>query len=115
MISVEEASVLVFRIVSGIPLSLFDEEHEVFWSVPDLELVEERTEGTYKGSREIGSGNLVAAFNLLYQKSIANSSEYEDFQLFMFEFFKKVINHLQSENKIRKKPELVRQQFKVVV
>ena len=70
---------LVKRIVSGMPVEVFDDDSGEVWANVVFELVRPRLEGDFKGSREIGSANLVTALNLIHQKLLiqnnAQSSE----------------------------------------
>ena len=63
-----EASGLVWKIIQGMPIEVFDDDSGEIWENDTWELVRSRTEGDYAGSRAIGSANLVTALNMLHQK-----------------------------------------------
>lgn len=105
----EDIVQLVWKVLSGIPIDVFDDESGEIWEGSLWELVVPRSAGDYAGSREIGSANLISAYNLLYLKIIMNSSAAET-----LERFKTVLETLESRKLIRKRPDKVRQTFKVV-
>ena len=82
---------LVKRIVSGMPVEVFDDESGEVWANVVFELVRPRLEGDFKGSREIGSANLVTALNLIHQNYL----------------YKTTLNHLSFLLKCSMKPCLV--------
>ncbi len=119
MIGIKEATSIVRRIITGLPIEIFDDEQDTVSSVPDYELVEARPEGDCVGSREIGSANMVMAYNLLYQKLVASQwkhggSTKHDNYLLAKKLFDESMVELQSERTIRKKPELQRKSFRIV-
>ena len=119
MIGIKEATSIVRRIITGLPIEIFDDERETVSSVPDYELVEARPEGDCVGSREIGSANMVMAYNLLYQKLVAThwkhgGSTKNDNYLLAKKLFDESMAELQTERTIRKKPELQRKLFRIV-
>ena len=63
-----EASGLVWKIIQGMPIEVFDDDSGEIWENDTWELVRSRTEGDFTGSRVIGSANLVTALNILHQK-----------------------------------------------
>jgi hypothetical protein len=109
----EEMIDLVWRIVGGMPVEVFDEDTDEVWENSLWELVNSRPEGDFAGTRAIGSANLVTALNLLHQKMLINSSESatSDHSL---EIFNDIMSQLQERKLIRHKPERVRQTFKIV-
>ena len=119
MIGIKEATSIVRRILTGLPIEIFDDEHDTVSSVPDYELVKARPEGACVGSREIGSANMVMAYNLLYQKLVAShwkngGSNENDNYLLAKKLFEESMTELQTERTIRKKPEVQRKSFKIV-
>jgi len=99
----------VWKVLSGIPIEVYDEEEDVVWESATWELCQPRSQGDYAGSREIGSANLLTAYNLFYIKHLtthATSDALAD--------FKQVLQELEARKQIRRHPELVRQSFKVV-
>ena len=70
-----EASGLVWKIIQGMPIEVFDDDSGEIWENDTWELVRSRTEGDFTGSRVIGSANLVTALNILHQKLIIKSEE----------------------------------------
>lgn len=113
---VVELSKTVWSVLSGMPVEVFDEENYSVWENDLWELVSPRTEGDFAGSRVIGSANMITAFNLLHQKLLIKQlrqqpTEPEEYNL---ELFKEILEHLQQQKLIRKKPHRVRQTFKVI-
>lgn len=108
---------LVWNILKGMPIEVFDDEQEQIWENDTYELVTSRDEGDFKGSRAIGSANLVTALNIINQKivienladrNITHSAEIAQ------KLFGEIIEQLQKEKLIRKIPAKVRQTFKLI-
>ena len=53
---------MVWKILGGMPIEVFDEDDDTVWENETWELVKVRTEGDYKDSRAIGSANLNNCF-----------------------------------------------------
>jgi hypothetical protein len=112
-----EASGLVWKIIHGMPIEVFDDESGEVWENDTWELVRTRTEGDYAGSRVIGSANLITALNFLHQKLVikyASKEEYVDTTDQSLALFSEVLDNLQERKLIRKRPEKVRETFKIV-
>ena len=105
-----EASGLVWKIIQGMPIEVFDDDSGEIWENDTWELVRSRTEGDYAGSRAIGSANLVTALNMVHQKMLINSEDMSD----SIDRFNKAMNQLQDLRLIRRKPEKIRETFKIV-
>ena len=115
--NVTELSNTVWRIIAGMPIEVFDEENYSVWENDLWELVHPRTEGDYKGSRVIGSANMVTAFNIIHQKMLIKQlkeTHETSSTVRNLELFKRILDHLQEQKLIRKKPHRVRQTFEVV-
>ena len=100
---------LVWKVLSGIPVEVFDEENHSVWSSDLWELVDPRTEGDYLGQRTIGSANIVSAYNLLHLKLLADANSEDSLLL-----FKQLMSELQAANLIRQRPERIRERFRTV-
>lgn len=100
---------LVWKILSGLPVEVYDEEDHSVWSNDLWELVVPRTEGDYAGQRTIGTANIVTAYNLLHLKLVESDETVDSLAL-----FREVMELLNKENLIRRRPERVRQLFKTV-
>ncbi len=100
---------LVWKVLSGIPVEVFDEESHSVWSSDLWELVQPRTDGDYQGKRTIGSANIVSAYNLLHLKLLADSNNNDSLTI-----FKTTLEELQKANLVRQRPERVREKFKTV-
>lgn len=114
---IPELSKTVWRIISGMPVEVFDEENYSVWENDLWELVSPRREGDFKGSRAIGSANIITAFNIIHQKMLIKQLQevHEvDSTTRNFELFKLILDHLQEQKLIRKKPHKVRQTFQVI-
>lgn len=100
---------LVWKVLSGVPIEILDEETHSVWHGHLWELATPRSEGDYAGSRVIGTANIVAAYNLLHSKLIENGDSVDS-----LEIFKDVLELLASEKAIRQRPDRIRQTFKAV-
>ena len=69
MITKLEASNIVKRVVTSLPIEVLDDETGEQWSVAEYELVNERPSGDCAGRREIGSANLIISYNYLLKIS----------------------------------------------
>ena len=108
----DDITALVWKIVGGMPVEVYDDDSGEVWENVLFELVRPRTEGDFKGSRAIGSANLVTALNMVHQKLlILNQQESSENSLKMFN---EAMSILQERKLIRHKPEKVRQSFKLV-
>lgn len=112
-----EASGLVWKIIQGMPIEVFDDESGEIWENDNWELVKSRTEGDFAGSRVIGSANLITALNMLHQKIIiqhAANDQWVDTSDQSLSLFIEVMDNLQERKLIRKRPEKIRETFKIV-
>ena len=100
------------------PIDVFDDEEGSIWEVGSYELKNPRPEGDYEGSREIGAANLVSAFNLLHQKmliaELSSDDGFSDCGEEALDMFKDVMDDFEKENLIRKRPEHIRENFRVI-
>lgn len=103
----EEYVELVFRILCGRPIEIFDEDTNRFWKSSLWELSVPRDSGAYSGIRKIGSANLITAYNLLTLKLYSSDMD-------VTETFRECLKILEQRNLIRRSPETVRKTFKVV-
>lgn len=101
---------LVWRILSGIPVEVFDEDNHSVWSSELWELVAPRPSGDYVGQRTIGSANIVSAYNLFYLKCLSDGEENGNILL----EFKTTLDYLEQQKLIRRRPDKVRATFKTV-
>ena len=90
---------------------IFDDDSGEVWANVMFELVRPRLEGDFKGSREIGSANLVTALNLIHQKLLIQSTS-QSSELSM-KIFNEALSNLQEQRLVRRKPEKIRESFKV--
>ena len=118
MVSHDKAKKLIYKVLSSMPIDVFDDEEGTVWESSNFELYTPRPEGDFEGSREIGAANIVSAFNLLHQKMlIAELSKEECFSDCAdecFELFTNVMDDLQESKLVRKRPESIRETFKVI-
>ena len=113
----EQACRIVWNILKGMPIEVFDEEEGSVWENDTYELVFPRTEGDFEGTRIIGSANIVTALNMLNQKLVINNVANDDIHNtadMSYELFAQVIDELQSRKLIRKIPTKVRSTFKLI-
>ena len=113
----DDACKMVWNILKGMPIEVFDEEQGSIWENDTYELVRLRTEGDFEGTRMIGSANLVTALNLLNQKLVINNVSNNDIQNTAeqsYKLFHEVLDELQDKKFIRKIPTKLRKSFKVI-
>lgn len=117
-ISKSKARKLVWKVISSMPIDVWDDEDGSVWESASYELREPRPEGDYEGSREIGAANLVSAFNLLHQKmliaELSSEDGFSDCAEEALDLFKDVMDDFEKENLIRKRPEHIRENFIVI-
>ena len=103
---------MVWKILSGIPIEVFDEDDGSVWENETWELVKSRSQGDFAGSRDIGSANIVTALNMIHQRILIDSSMQNDNAAEKSQqFFGEILDDLCAKKQIRKKPEMVRKQF----
>jgi len=108
---------IVWNILKGMPIEVFDEDEGSIWENDTYELVRPRTEGDYEGTRVIGSANIVTALNMINQKLVINNVAHEDVTNAAdqsFKLFAEVMEELQNRKLIRKIPTKVRSTFTVI-
>ena len=113
----EAACRIVWNILKGMPIEVFDEEEGSIWENDTYELVRPRTEGDFEGTRMIGSANIVTALNMINQKLVIDNVANEDIKNTAdqsFQLFSEVIDKLQEKKLIRKIPSKVRSTFKII-
>jgi len=96
---------MVWKILSGIPIEVFDEDDGTVWENETWELVRSRSQGDFAGSRSIGSAN-----NLIHQRLLIDAKEPDAAQKSQ-EYFSLILDDLCTKKQIRKKPELMRRDF----
>jgi hypothetical protein len=112
-----DAKSIVWKILQGMPIEVFDDDSGEIWENDTWELVRSRTEGDFEGSRVIGSANLVTALNMLHQKLVIQQTsldQYTDTSKESMSLFNEVMSDLQKRKMIRKRPEKVRETFRIV-
>jgi hypothetical protein len=112
----QEAADLVWRILAGMPVEVFDDDDGSVWENEQWELVTPRRDGDFAGSRAIGSANLVTALNLIHQKilihrSSSDTTSSSDTSMSMFNV---AMQQLQDNRLVRRKPNKIRETFKII-
>jgi hypothetical protein len=114
----EKAKKLVWKVLSSMPIDVFDDDDGSVWESTNYELRDPRIEGDFKGSREIGAANIVSAFNLLHQKmliaELSKDDGFSDCADECIELFSNIMEDLQDTNLVRKRPEHLRETFTVI-
>ena len=113
----EQACKIVWNILKGMPIEVFDEDEGSVWENDTYELVRPRTEGDFEGTRIIGSANIITALNMINQKLVINNVADEDIRNtadLSYQLFAEVIDELQERKLIRRIPTKVRSTFKVI-
>jgi hypothetical protein len=116
-LNIQDLGATVWKILSGMPIEVFDEENYSVWENDLWELVSPRSEGDFAGSRLIGSANMVTAFNIIHQKLLINQVRQQhtvDSTTRSLDLFKEILDYLQQQKLIRKKPHKVRKTFQIV-
>jgi hypothetical protein len=101
---------LVWKILSGIPVEVFDDEDYSVWSSDLWELVAPRSAGDFVGQRTIGSANIISAYNLFHLKLISSGETSEN----ALAEFKATLEYLEQHKFIRRRPDRIRATFKTV-
>lgn len=109
----DEAADLVWKIIGGMPVEVYDEDSDEIWENSMWELVRARSEGDFAGTRAIGSANLVTALNLVHQKMLIHTSQGTTSEQSM-KLFNEAMQQLQERKLIRRKPERVRETFRII-
>ena len=99
----------VWKVLSAMPIEVFDDVDYSVWENELWELVVPRFEGDYVGKRTIGSANIITAYNLLHLRLIAKSDNVDSYT-----YFRNCLDELVKHNLIRRRPETVRKGFKTV-
>ena len=117
-ITKEKARKLIYKVLSSMPIDVFDEDDGTVWEGGNYELFSPRPEGDYEGSREIGAANIISAFNLLHQKmliaELSQDEGFSDCQDECLDLFRDVMDDFEKEKLIRKRPEHIRETFRVI-
>ena len=118
VVSHDKAKKLIYKVLSSMPIDVFDDDEGTVWESSNFELYTPRPEGDFEGSREIGAANIVTAFNLLHQKmliaELSKDDGFSDCADECFELFTNVMDDLQESKLVRKRPESIRETFKVI-
>lgn len=102
-------SQIVWKVLSGLPIEVYDDTNHSVWENELWELVLPRSEGDYSGKRTIGSANIISAYNLLHLKILAESEQQDSYEL-----FRSCLDELVANSLIRRSPASVRKGFKTV-
>ena len=105
---------MVWKILGGMPIEVFDEDDDTVWENETWELVTVRSEGDYKDSRAIGSANLITALNMIHQRLLVDGTVSDDITALSHEIFNNILETFTEDKLIRKRPENIRKTFQVV-
>ena len=105
---------MVWKILGGMPIEVFDEDDDTVWENETWELVKTRTEGDYKDSRAIGSANLITALNMVHQRLLVDGTKSDDITKLSHEIFNNILETFIENKLIRKRPENIRKTFQLV-
>ena len=105
---------MVWKILGGMPIEVFDEDDDTVWENETWELVTVRNEGDYKDSRAIGSANLITALNMVHQRLLVDSTVSDDITALSHEIFNNILEKFTEDKLIRKRPENIRKTFQLV-
>lgn len=104
-------SQIVWKVLSGLPIEVYDDTNHSVWENELWELVLPRSEGDYVGKRTIGSANIISAYNLLHLKLLTDN---QSIDVDSYELFRSCLDELVTHNLIRRSPASVRKSFKTV-
>ena len=82
---------MVWKILGGMPIEVFDEDDDTVWENETWELVKVRTEGDYKDSRSIGSANLITALNMVHQRLLVDGTKSDDITALSHDIFNNIL------------------------
>ena len=105
---------MVWKILGGMPIEVFDEDDDTVWENETWELVTVRSEGDYKDSRAIGSANLITALNMVHQRLLVDGTVSDDITALSHEIFNNILETFTEDKLIRKRPENIRKTFQLV-
>ena len=105
---------MVWKILGGMPIEVFDEDDDTVWENETWELVKTRSEGDYKDSRAIGSANLITALNMVHQRLLVDGTISDDITALSHEIFNNILETFTEDKLIRKRPENIRKTFQLV-
>ena len=115
-IRVKKAKKDIKEILEGTPLDIVNEYEDYVLETGLWELVELREEGPAKGSRRIGSANILYANSTIleYFNLHDQGLTTEDKSEVSLQIFKSIIELLEQERFIRQVPETIRETFTVI-
>ena len=105
---------MVWKILGGMPIEVFDEDDDTVWENETWELVKTRSEGDYKDSRAIGSANLITALNMVHQRLLVDGTISDDITALSHDIFNNILETFTEDKLIRKRPENIRKTFQLV-
>ena len=105
---------MVWKILGGMPIEVFDEDDDTVWENETWELVKTRTEGDYKDSRAIGSANLITALNMVHQRLLVDGTKSDDITALSHDIFNNILDKFTEDKLIRKRPENIRKTFQLI-
>ena len=105
---------MVWKILGGMLIEVFDEDDDTVWENETWELVTVRNEGDYKDSRAIGSANLITALNMVHQRLLVDGTVSDDITALSHEIFNNILEKFTEDKLIRKRPENIRKTFQLV-
>ena len=105
---------MVWKILGGMPIEVFDEDDDTVWENETWELVTVRSEGDYKDSRAIGSANLITALNMIHQRLLVDGTVSDDITALSHEIFNNILETFTEDKLIRKRPENIRKTFQLI-
>lgn len=101
----------MWKVLSGLPIEVYDDTDHSVWENELWELVAPRSKGAYSGKRTIGTANIISAYNLLHLKLLSDN---ESIDVDSYELFRSCLDELVANSLIRRSPASVRKGFKSV-
>ena len=113
---IEKAKSAIREILEDTPHDVYNEFDETVWESCKWELAEERKIGVAKGTRRIGSANMLLANSTVMEFFNLHDQDLteEDMAEVSLQIFKSIVELLEQDRVIRQAPESIRETFTVI-
>ena len=113
---IERAKLAIREILEDTPHDVYDEYNETVYESCIWELSEERKTGVARGSRRIGSANMLLANSTVMEYFNLHDQDLteDDMSEVALQIFKSIVELLEEDRVIRQAPESIRETFTVI-
>ena len=113
---IEKAKIAIKQILEDTPYDVYNEYDETVWESGIWELAEERQTGAAKGTRRIGSANMLLANSTIleYFNLFDQGLTEDDMSEVSLQIFKSIVELLEKDKVLRQTPSHVRETFTVI-